>query len=79
MTYRFRCSVHYHHGRKHDSIQVDMVLERELGVLHFVQKANSRRLASRQLEEGLKAHPHSDTLPPTRPYLLTVPLPIGQA
>ena len=27
----------------------------------------------------LKAHPHSDTLHPTRPYLLIVPLPMGQA
>jgi hypothetical protein len=34
---------------------------------------------------SIKAHPHSDTLPPkvtptpTRPYLLIVPLPVGQA
>ena len=27
----------------------------------------------------LKAYPHNDTLPPTRPHLLIVPLPMGQA
>lgn len=27
---------------------------------------------------GLKVHLHSDALPPTRPQLLIVPLPIGQ-
>ena len=44
------------------------IIPEELRVLHLVPKAVS-------LEEGLKAHPHSDTLPPTRPYLLIVPLP----
>ena len=30
----FRGSVHYHYGRKHDSVQADMVLEKKLRVLH---------------------------------------------
>jgi hypothetical protein len=50
-----------------------MALE-ELRVLHLVPKANWRRMISRHWEESLKAHPHSDTLPPTRPHLLVVPL-----
>lgn len=32
---RFTGSVHCHHGRKHDSVQVDMVLEKELRVLYL--------------------------------------------
>ena len=34
----FKGSVHYHHGRKHSSIQADTVLE-ELGVLHLDPRA----------------------------------------
>jgi len=48
---RFRGLVHYHHSRKHGSVQADMVLE-ELRVLHLIPKANRRRLASRQLGGG---------------------------
>ena len=33
-AYTFRGSVHYHHGRKHGSVQADTVLE-ELRVLHL--------------------------------------------
>jgi hypothetical protein len=32
---RFRGSVHYHHGRKHGSVQADTVLEKEPRVLHL--------------------------------------------
>jgi hypothetical protein len=35
LAYSFRGSVHYHHGRKHGSMQADMVLEKELRVLHL--------------------------------------------
>ena len=35
LAYSFRGSVHYHHGGKHDSMQADMVLEKELRVLHL--------------------------------------------
>jgi len=34
LAYSFRGSVHYHHGRKHGSVQADMVLEKELRVLY---------------------------------------------
>jgi hypothetical protein len=44
MAYRFRGSVHYHHGRKHGSIQADTVLKKEPRVLHLDLKA-VRRLA----------------------------------
>ena len=32
---QFRDLVHYHHGGKHGSMQADMVLEKELRVLHI--------------------------------------------
>ena len=61
LAYRFRGSVHYSHGWKHESVQEGMVLE-ELRVLHLVLKVNRRRLAFRQLgDSSLKAHTYSDT------------------
>jgi hypothetical protein len=44
LAYRFRDSVHYHHDRKHGSIQADMVLE-EPRALHLDSKAAGIRLA----------------------------------
>jgi hypothetical protein len=41
-----RGSVHYYHGRKHDSVQIDMVLEKEPRVLHVDLKMVRRRLSS---------------------------------
>ena len=41
LAYSIRGSVHYHHGRKHGNIQVDMVLE-ELRVLHLGPQAVER-------------------------------------
>jgi hypothetical protein len=35
LAYSFRGIVYYHHGRKHGSMQADMVLEKELRVLHL--------------------------------------------
>ena len=72
LAYTFRGSVHYHHDRKHGSMQADMILE-ELGVLYPDLKATKKRQPSRQ--GGLKAHSHSGTsykatLTPTRPNLL---------
>jgi hypothetical protein len=32
---QFRGLVHYHHGRKHGSIQSDMMLEKEPRILHL--------------------------------------------
>jgi hypothetical protein len=42
LAYRFRGSVHYHHGRKHGGMQADMVLEKELRGLHFDPKVTRR-------------------------------------
>jgi hypothetical protein len=39
-------SVHYHHAGKHGSIQADMLLEKELRVLHHDPKAARKRLTS---------------------------------
>jgi hypothetical protein len=33
LAYSFRGLVHYHHGRKHGTVQADMVLEKQLRVL----------------------------------------------
>ena len=61
--------------RGDSSIQAGMVQE-ELRVLHLHLKASSRILAFRYLGLGEKAHTHSDTPTPTRPYLLIVPPPL---
>jgi hypothetical protein len=50
-----------------------MALE-ELRVLHLVPKTN-RRLSPMWLGAGSQIPPHSDTIPPTRPYLLIEQLP----
>jgi hypothetical protein len=39
LAYSFRSSVHYSHGWKHGSLQADMVLVKELRVLHLDQQA----------------------------------------
>ena len=44
VAYRFSVLVLYHHGRKHGSMQADVVLEREVKVLH---------LALQEVEKGL--------------------------
>jgi hypothetical protein len=41
-AYRFRGSVHYHHGGKHGGMPADMVLEKELRVLHLDLQAAER-------------------------------------
>lgn len=55
----------------------------KLRVLHLDWKAVRRRLCSTLggawIQETSKPGPHSDTLPPTRPHLLIVPFPMGQA
>jgi hypothetical protein len=35
LAYSSRGLVHYHHGRKHGSVQADIVLKKELRVLHL--------------------------------------------
>ena len=41
LAYSFRGSVHYHHIRKHGSVQVDLVMK-ELRVLHLSLKPATR-------------------------------------
>jgi hypothetical protein len=45
----FRGLVHYHHGRKHSSIQTDIVLE-ELRVLHLDQQTTEGACVSHWVE-----------------------------
>jgi hypothetical protein len=85
LAYRSRGLVHYHRSIKHGCIQADVVLEKDLRVLHLEPKATRRRLSSpgTQEEEGRcllhwaelehrtsKPRPHSDSLPPARPHPL---------
>jgi hypothetical protein len=44
LPYSFRGSVHYHHGRKHGSVQAGMALE-ELRVLYLDPKAARKRVS----------------------------------
>jgi hypothetical protein len=39
LAYSFRGLVHYHHGRKHGSMQANILLGKELRVLHLDPKA----------------------------------------
>ena len=57
-------------------MEADMMLEKNLRVLHLDPKAARKRLSSRDLTGGsnFKAHHHNDTLPPTRPLHLIMPL-----
>jgi len=41
---QFRCLVHYHHGRKQGSVQADVVLEKEMRVLHQDQQTAGKEL-----------------------------------
>jgi hypothetical protein len=78
----FRGLVHYHHGRKHGSVQADMVLEKELRVLYLkafrmsvFHRGNSLSTRSPQCPPPLWC----TSSIPTRPHLLIVALPMGQA
>jgi hypothetical protein len=42
LAYSFRGLIHYHLSRKHGGIQADIVLEKELRVLHLDLKATRR-------------------------------------
>jgi hypothetical protein len=73
LAYSFRGSVYYHHGEKHGSVQADMVLEKELRILHLDPMTARKRFfyTGQNLSIGdPKAYLHSDTLPLTRPHLL---------
>ena len=82
LAYSFRDLVHCH-GWKHDAVQADLVLEKELGILHldaksgqperdsWLQAARIRpsSVLGRVQASYLKACLHTDMLPPTRPHL----------
>ena len=54
LAYRFRGSVHYHHGGKRGSVQAAMGLEEPRVVLHLDPQAARRGLSSAgSPEEGL--------------------------
>ena len=42
LAYCFRGLIHYHHSRKHGSMPADIVLEKELRVLHLDLKVIRR-------------------------------------
>jgi hypothetical protein len=46
----------YHHSRKHGNIQADMVLEKELRVLHLDPQAVKGRLASLLICQAYSNH-----------------------
>jgi hypothetical protein len=80
LAYSFRCLVHYH-GGQYGGMQADMVLEKLLRdpCLGLQAAAGGHSHSGHSLSIGdLKAHLHSDTLPPTRPQLLIVPLSIAK-
>lgn len=77
MELDFQRFIHYH-DREHGSVQADRVLEKELRVPHLDPQAVEGHFSAQCRNMGdLKANPYSDTLPPTSPYLLIVPLPMG--
>ena len=51
-------------------MKADMVLEKSQRVLHLHPKAPKRNCLLDSQEEGRKARPHSDTIPPKKPHLL---------
>jgi hypothetical protein len=56
LAYRFGGSVHYHHERKHGSIQAVMVLKKELRALYLDLKVGRRKLTSTDSQEGTFLH-----------------------
>jgi hypothetical protein len=67
LAYSFRGSVHYHYGRKYNSIQVDAVLEKEPRVLHPDPKAVKKRLSLPHWVE--REHSISRPTPTVRHFL----------
>ena len=61
----------YHHGRKHGSVQADLVLEKELRVLHLHQQAAGRdtglgfpKVAAPSVPVGVHFHADHYTVTP---------------
>ena len=50
---QFQGSVHYHHARIHWSIQADMVLEKELRILHLDLKAARKKTVFQASRRGV--------------------------
>lgn len=74
-AYSFRWSVHCHHRGKPGSVRADIVLERQLRILHLDQWATGCELCPTL---GMAKHETSKPIPIVT-YFLVVPLPIGQA
>ena len=71
--------VHQCPGGKHGSVYAGILLEELTGLHRHLQGAKGDCIVGHSLSIGdLKARPHGDTLPLTRPHLLTVLLPLGQ-
>jgi hypothetical protein len=83
LAYRFRYSGHYHHGRKHGSLQADVELEKLLRGLYLDLKAARKRLYRQGIRRRLRFQNgwslsmwhlegclHSDALPSTKAHLL---------
>jgi len=60
----FRGSVHYHQGRGHGSVQTDIVLEKELRVLHLHLKEARSRVSPTWLAEPTVTHLLQEGQPP---------------
>jgi len=70
---QFRGSIHCHHGGKHDSMQADVVLEKEPRVPHLDPQEGGETVShnGHSLSIGdLKACLYGDILPSIRPHHL---------
>ena len=67
----------YHRDREHGSMHIDMVLEQRVLCLSDNRKLTGSHSKGSLSKRDLKACPHSDTLPPTRPHHPVMPLPFG--
>ena len=66
---QFQGLVHYSHGGKHGSMQADMVLPKELRVLHHDPQATGSELST-TLGAACAKETSESTSPLTRPHLL---------
>jgi len=72
----FRGLVHFHHGEKRGSIQRDMVLEKELRVLHSKEAGKYQACASETSKPTPCLHTSSNKATPPGPQLLIVTFPV---
>jgi hypothetical protein len=73
-------AVHYHHSRKHGNFQAGVVLKKGLRVLCLDMKTGWKSVSSAvgRASRPAPARLPRDVLPPTRPHLLLVPLPVDK-